>query len=275
MPILEKTKLGELHHYTLYTPEQSPIMEVLTVEPLNRAEDYVSAYNNAYHYAPETTDYSLKFMEFSTRWLFLIPITLLIFLPLSSDPLPAICLFVLFLVSILTIYEIKRTYESYSVHVKAKRKSDQEAEKAKTLSTDIEIFYDVYECIKKEAENDESTILHPELKAPKFSPTPQGIRHDIDLYENTSDKNKRLLLLRRMEKTLQLIALQREVRGLLNLGRKIEDKKILYPIHHEQNNRIEEINNLLSDILALSDALEVTPEGIGTPQNPLLEPLLT
>lgn len=274
MPIMERSTMGNLHHYTLLSPNQTPMVEVLSVNPLDRTEDYINSHENKYIYTAKETEQDLRVMEFSTRWLFLIPVTLLLFMPVGLHPIHATCLFILFLVSIITTYEIKRTYESYQIRVRAERSSAKRQEQKLNHQEDLRTFYEALECIRKEAENDEATLLTPTLSVSKYSPTNQGVRHDIDLYKKTTDKNRKILLLQRIEMTLKLLSLQKQARDLFTLARKVKDKRVLYPIHMEQNKCVEEISAMTSNIRTLSLSIDPPPDTTGTPQNALLKPLL-
>lgn len=273
MPILKTSRLGSLYKYVLLSPQQSPIAEVVSIEPLVRTEDYVDAHENMYAYTKDDTDRDLKTLDVTTRWLFLIPVTILLFLPLGGlNVLYLSCFFVLFLVSVITVSAMKRQYEEFKREESFERITYRKRAWEKTHEEDLSTFHEALECLRRETDYEDAVLLAPAPSA-SYSPSTQGVRHDIDKYQVSKNKNRKILLLERLELTLKLLTLQKQARVLVTLSRKTKGSEASTPINAELGRMIEEINGLNKSIHVITETLTPPQEkqkDTTTAQNPLV-----
>lgn len=230
-PILHHSTVGDLHHYALFSPAnaQRPCLQVLSETPLIRTADYVEGASNTYEIPVTKKIATLDLLTGKTliRSSPLFPWVILSSIFVSPSALATVCIIVLAVICFILVRYLKAEWLPIIEEVHAARRNagisgDQENSHL-TQETNSTWFSEVRRSLVTEAENENAVILPPRFPQ-RFSPSAEGVKYDILLYNSLHSSQSKEAVLSRLQRTLALLAGRKELRRLLSLKRTVKPK---------------------------------------------------
>lgn len=224
--ILHHSRVGKCHHYALFSPADAhnPVLQVLSLEPLSRTDDYKGTIKNEYNQpaSPTVITVDILICKILISFSALLPWILLALIPFSPSLLIAACIFLLVPIAFLTVKSIKHDWipilEEIYMDRNNKRLGLSQSQTQDSNEENRKVYEEIRGCLKKEAEHESAVILPPKFP-PHYSMSTAGIKHDILLYNTTEGTPEKTMIEERISWTVQLLAKRTELKELLSLKR--------------------------------------------------------